>query len=248
MNFFSRLPLGSPDELPIFGTVYFIALVLALLGLYISNRYLPLLKDSKIEVYIRIAIAVYLIYTSININSYYIRNHDPWYIFIPEGTCGFAVGTSIVTLFTKSKLFFKITFFWGWGAFFALFAPNIIEGPRFYYFYQFYLRHMLIIITALYMMRVFDYKIFRSDYKIYVLITLPMALLGLLADYIIHDPSTVNIMYMMVPAIWGTPLDLLYNIHPLFYSSCWVAIAFLFGYGYGLPFYQKDDQTEIAYS
>ncbi len=239
MAFFDRIPIGGNDEYVIFSTAYFITIISVIIILFLSFRYMSYFKGKKYEKYIRIIWAIYMLYTTYNIDTFYYQNNLPWYAYIPEGTCGFAILIGAYTLITKNKFTFKLLFFWGWGAFIALFAPTILEGPRYYFFYQFQLRHLSIVLVCVYMMKVFDYKILRNDYKIYVYVTLPMAIFGLIINYIINDPENLNILYMMKPAITNTPLDWFYNVHPLFYSFVWVLIAFLFGYLYGLPFYNK---------
>lgn len=239
MDFFTRIPLDGSDEFQLFSLTYFIALFIALLLLYLSYRYLHKLKNTRIEPIIRYLLAFYMLYTTFNIYQYFYVNHMPWIVYVPDGMCNFAIFIGAFVLVTKNRKAFVVLFFWGWGAFIALFAPNILEGPSHYFFYQFYLRHLLIIISAFYMMHVHDYKIHIQDYRIYVYVTLPAALLGLGIGYLINDPVYANLFYMLRPAVEGTPLDALYNIHPLFYTFVWVVIAFIFGFLYGLPFYER---------
>ncbi|MFW5889367.1 MAG: hypothetical protein ACOCUD_03200 [Bacillota bacterium] len=240
MQFFDRIPLDGSDEYAIFSETYFIALIVSLGVLYFVYRYLPILKNRSWEKYIRIIIAVFIIYTSFNIYSFFFKNNLPWYRYIPEGTCGFSAILVAIMLLTKNKFIYKLLLFWSWGAFLALFAPNIKEGPNYYYFYQFYLRHILIVVSVFYMMRVFNYKIIKSDYRLYVYITLPLALIGLMINYLVYDPYNLNILFMMKPAISNTPLDLIYQIHPLLYSFVWIWIAVILGYLYALPFYSSE--------
>jgi hypothetical integral membrane protein (TIGR02206 family) len=244
MDFFNRIPINGADEYHLFTLTYFVALIVALILLWVAYSLLPKLKNFKYEKYIRYIIALYLLYTTINIDTFFWQNNLPWYAYIPEGTCGFGVLLAIYVLITKNRKAFVLLFFWGWGAFLALFAPNIKEGPNYYFFYQFYLRHMLLLISAFYMMRVFDYKIFKSDYWIYVYVTLPLSLFALGVRYAVGDNAYGNIFFMMRPAISNTPLDFFYQIHPLFYTFIWVIIAFIFGYLYGLPAYQDNILNE----
>ncbi|MFW6272897.1 MAG: hypothetical protein ACOC2U_03865 [bacterium] len=248
MRFFDRIPLDGSDEYAIFSGTYFMALIISLWALYFIYRYLPLLKTRPWERYLRIIMAAYIIYTSFNIYHFYYQNNLPWYRYIPEGTCGFSAILLAIMLLTKNKFIFKLLLFWSWGALLALFAPNIKEGPNYYFFYQFYLRHMLILIGVFYMMRVFDYKIRKSDYSIYVYITLPLSLVGLMINYLVNAPNNLNIFFMMKPAISNTGLDIIYQIHPLFYSFVWIWIAVIFGYLYALPFYApKQEVFKIAF-
>ncbi len=241
MNFFDRIPLGGEDQFKLFSLSYFIALAITMASIVVIFILLPKLKNKSYEPVIRWIIALYMLYTTININTFTYLNNLPWYAYIPAGTCGFAIFTGAYALMTKSRLAFKITFFWGWGAFLAIFAPNILEGPGYYFFYQYYLRHLSILVAAMYMYRVFDYQVFKKDYQIYVYITLPLAIVGLVFNYVVNDPEHANVLYMLRPAISGTPLDWFYNIHPLFYSFIWVLIAIVVGYLYYLPFVFKEE-------
>jgi len=244
MDFFSRLPIDAADEFPLFNTTYFIGLAASLLILLGCYLFLPQLRGKRAEIIIRYTLAVYLLLTMFEINLFFYQNNLPWYAYIPEGICGISVVLASYVLFTKSRKAFIILFFWGWGAFIAIFIPNINEGPDHYYFYQFYLRHLLIVITPIYMMRVFDYRIHHKDYLLYVSVTFPLALLSLALGYIIDAPLYSNYLYMMKPVISGTPLDWFYNIHPLFYTAIWVLIAFVFGYLYGLPFFINSNKKK----
>jgi len=230
-----------------FSTAYFIGVFVSAVILVICYLYFPKLKNQVYEKYIRYFMGIYLLVTVFEVNLFFYQNNLPWYAYIPEGLCGISVLLAIYVLFTKSKTGFIILFFWGWGAFLALFAPNINEGPNRYYFYQFYLRHLLIVIASMYMMRVFDYKIFQKDYRTYIYVTLPLALASLGLGYMINATEYSNYLYIVKPVISGTPLDLFYDVHPLFYTAIWILIAFIFGFLYGLPFYQKEyKKSEIA--
>jgi len=244
MNFFNRIPINGADEYLLFTPTYFVALIVALILLWAVYLLLPKLKKFKYEKYIRYIFATYILYTTINIYTFFWKNNLPWYAYIPEGTCGFGIFLAAYVLITKNRKAFVFLFFWGWGAVIALFAPNIKEGPNYYFFYQFYLRHMLLLISAFYMIRVFNYKIFKADYWIYVFVTLPLSLIGLGVSYIIGDNTYGNIFFMMKPAVSNTPLDFFYQIHPLFYTFIWVIIAFVFGYLYGLTSYQDSNSNK----
>ncbi len=237
MDFFSRIPLGGADEYLLFTPTYFIAMIISLSLLTAGYILIPKVRNWKHEKYIRYFMVAYMIFTTINIWSFYMQNDLPWYAYIPVGTCGFSIFLAAYVLITKNRTAFVVLFFWGWGGFLAIFAPNILEGPDHYFFYQFYLRHILIVFSAIYMMRVFDYKVFRRDYMIYVCVTLPAALVGLGISYLINDPEYANVFFMMRPAVENTPLDFFYNIHPLVYTGFWILVAFLFGFLYGLPFF-----------
>lgn len=243
-SFFSRIPLDGPDEFELFSAPYFVALALILLFIILTYHYLPHLKGKRYEPVVRYSIIGYLILSSIYKQWFFFVSSVPWYVHLPEATCGLAILTATITLITKNRISFVLTFFWGWGAFTALFAPNILEGPNYYYFYQFYLRHALIVIAAFYMIRVFDFTILKRDFYTYFVVTLSLAILGLITSLIINDPDNLNMYYMLEPAVNNPFLDWIWNIsHPL-YIIFWIGVASLLGYLYGIPFYQR--QTEVS--
>ena len=116
----------------------------------------------------------------------------------------------------------------------------MLEGPTKYYFYQFYLRHFLIVLSSFYMIKVFDKKIFKSDYKTYVSITLPIALIGLFLSLLINDLDNLNMMYMTEPPVKNIILDYVYSFGHAIYAFFWITVALLLGYLWQLPFYKRN--------
>ena len=182
--------------------------------------------------------ATFMILTSVYIILYKFDMNYAWYRFIPEGTCAYGSLLGAYTLITKNKKTFLLNFFYGWGAFTSIFAPNMAEGITRYYFYQFHLRHIFIVISAFYMMKVFDYKVYKKDFKLYLYITLPLAFFALALSSIINKPDIFNMMYMLQPAVNNTALDHVYNLGRTVYVIVWLAIGISFGYIYGIPFYK----------
>jgi len=244
MNFFERLPLDAPKEFEILSFAHGVALFAMLVLIVISYIYLPKLKNKSYEPWVRYGIIAYLILSSVYKQWFLFASDVPWYVHLPEATCGLAILSGTLSLLTKNRILFLLTFFWGWGAFTALFAPNILEGPDRYYFYQYYIRHALIVIAALYMIRVYDCKVHKKDFWIYFGITLPLALLGMGFSYLIDDPENLNMFYMLQPAVNNPFLDGIHQASHLLYVIFWLSIASLFGYLYGLPFYTPKEKKE----
>lgn len=239
LSFFSRIPLNGTSEFELFTVPYYIAVFVSLFSLVIIYRYLPKLKDKSYEPYIRYSIIVYLILSSIYKQAFFFYSNVPWYAHLPEATCGFSIILGTITLITKNRFTFVLTFFWGWGAFTALLAPNLLEGPNYYYFYQFFIRHLLIVVSAIYMIRVFDYKITLYDFRTYVVVTSIMVFIGYIASIMIDDPEHFNMFYTLHPAVNNPFLDGILRISHSLYLAVWICIGILFGFLYGLPFYTK---------
>jgi hypothetical integral membrane protein (TIGR02206 family) len=244
LNFFGRIPLDGVSEFELFTIPYFIAVFLSLVSLGIIYYYLPRLKGKAYEPYIRYTIIIYLIFSSLYKQAFFYYSNVPWYMHLPEATCGFSIILGTITLMTKNRFTFVLTFFWGWGAFTALLAPNLLEGPNYYYFYQFFIRHLLIVVSAVYMIRVFDYKITLKDFRTYVVVTSIMVFFGYIASIIINDPEHFNMFYTLHPAVNNPFLDGILDISHTLYLAVWIIIGILFGYIYGLPFYSKDQSSK----
>ena len=239
VDFIYRVNENGVSELSVFSIEHIIAIIVSLLIMVLFYLYSPKLKGNKIEPIIRYTLATYMVLTSLYLLLYRIDMNYPWYRFIPEGTCAYGTLLGAFTLITKNRKTFILAFFYGWGGFASIFFPNIAEGITRYYFYQFYLRHIFIVLSALYMIRVFDYKIFKKDYKLYFIVTLPLAFMALGISTVVNKPDEFNMLYMMQPAVSGTPLDAVYDIHHIVYIIVWLAIGISFAYIYGIPFYSK---------
>lgn len=243
-GFFKRVTETSVSEFPLFTVQHFIVILISLAIIYLSYRYAYLLRNNKHEKKVRFSIAIVLFSTSLYIIIYAIINNLPWYKYIPEATCGWAALLGTYTLITKNRFAFILTFFYGWGALSTIFAPNLLEGITRLYFYQFYIRHIIIVIVPLYMMRVFDFKIFKRDNLIYIFVTLPASLIGWILSYLINNPEEANFFYMLRPAVNNTLLDIFYNISPILYTFIWLIVAIVFGFVYGTPFYERKNTTK----
>lgn len=240
VEFIYRVGNSDLKEFHLFSLEHIIAILLSLLIIIHFFMFSPKLKEKKYEPYIRYSLATFMILTSVYIILYKIDMNYPWYRYIPEGTCAYGSLLGAYTLITKNKTTFILNFFYGWGAFTTIFFPNIAEGFTRWYFYQFYLRHILIVVSALYMMKVFDFKVYKKDFRLYLYITLPLSFIALGIGKIINKPNEFNMLYMLQPAVNNTPLDLVYNVNYVLYVIVWLIIGISFGYIYGIPFYSDN--------
>ena len=242
-DFFERIPYNGEAEFQLM-TLTHLLTVIVCVGLIVGFYFLtPKIKQMKKEWIIRYSFALFMLLSQITIFKYNYDNNYEWYMYLPEATCGWAIYFGAFSLITKNRTLFVLTFFWGWGAISTILFANILEGPTRYNFYQFFLRHVLILVSTIYMFKVFDYKLFKKDFKTHVLWTLPMAIIGGIISAIVNVPEKLNMFYMLKPAT-NTPIfDLIRDYNYIIYVILWLGTATLFGYLYGLPLYKKEKTT-----
>ena len=243
--FFVRLSDESTSEFQMFSLTHIITFVIIMTFLALLFGYGHRLKSLKYEKFIRFFFGGYLIYTNINLWIYSYNLGQEWYHYLPIATCGYATLSGGLALITKNKVLFKLTFFWGFGAMLSLLGPTIMEGPGRYNFYQFFFRHTGIIASAFYMMKVYNYKIIKEDWKLFFYVTISLTLVMTIINLIINQPGELNMFYTMQPAVIGTPLRDLQDVSRWYYITFWVPFAALLGFLYGLPFYQKKELFKI---
>jgi len=241
MTFFQRIPDGSTPQFQMFSMTHFITLVIASIIIYLVYKYSYILRTWKHEKILRYIFGIMMIYTNVNLWTYSYSLGQAWYHYLPIATCGYATFFGGLTLLTKNKVLFKLTFFWGFGAVLSLLGPTLLEGPLKYNFYQFFFRHIGAIAIPFYMMKVFDYKIERSDWKLFFYVTISLTFVSTIINLAINKPDELNMFYTMQPAITGTPLNDLYEVSRWYYLAFWLPFAAWLGHLYGLPFYQKKE-------
>ncbi len=239
MSFFMRLSAESTPQFHMFSVTHFITIFISIAIIYLVYNYSYKLKDWKYEKLLRYLFGVMMIYTNINLWQYSYSLGQEWYHYLPLATCGYATFFGGLTLLTKNKTIFKLTFFWGFGAVLSLLGPTILEGPQKYNFYQFFFRHLGIIVIPIYMMKAHNYKIRREDWKLFFYVTISLTFVSTIINLAVNKPDELNMFYTMHPAISGTPLNALYEVSRWYYVAFWLPFAASLGYLYGLPFYQK---------
>ncbi len=240
-TFFKRLPLESTPQFHMFSMTHFITLIVSIAIIYTVYKYSGKLKEWKYEKILRYTLGIMMIYTNVNLWQYSYYLGQEWYHYLPIATCGYATFFGGLTLLTKNKVLFKLTFFWGFGAVLSLLGPTMLEGPLKYHYYQFFFRHIGIIVIPFYMMNVYDYKIVREDWKLFFYVTISLTFGSTIINLIVNKPDELNMFYTMQPVITGTPLNTLYEVSRWVYVAFWIPFAALLGYLYGLPFYQKKE-------
>ena len=99
---------------------------------------------------------------------------NPWQRGLPLHMCDFSAYSILAYLFTKIRIFFVFSFFWGiLGAGFALLTPDVIYGFPYFEYIQSHIGHSFILIGVSYALQVDGQKIIRSDpFRILAITTL----------------------------------------------------------------------------
>lgn len=242
-DFFYRLPLGSEPEFSLLTFEHFFTVFIC--GIIIYGFYLisPKLMKWKHEPTLRYVFAILILLTQVVVFYYQYSDYNIWYMYFPIATCGWGIIFGAISLLTKNRIFTVLTFFYGWGAISTIAFPNLLEGPLRYNFYQFFFRHVMILISTIYMFRVHHFKLYKKDFLIYVYVTLPMALLGGVLSWVVNKPDTLNMFYMMKPANNTPVFDVIREYNYVIYVVLWLLFSIVIGYIYGLPFYQKNNKA-----
>ena len=239
INFFERIPPGGIAEFNKFSITHLITIVVVILFATCLIFLLKKIKQGNIEKIVRYSIGSIMLLSNITIYLYAYNHNLSWYHFIPEATCGWAIYFGAIAMFTKSRTMFVLTLYWGYGAILTMIGPNVLEGPLRYNFYNYQLRHILIVIVPIYMIIVHDFKLYKKDFKIYFFVTIIMVLIGGFVSNVVNDPDSFNMFYMMKPGMDGTPLSWIYDINYYLYIIVWLSFAAFLGYIYGLLFIKR---------
>ncbi len=239
ISFFKRIPPGGIAEFNKFTITHFVTVVLVVITILFSVKLFRKIKHGKTERVVRYSIAIIMLLSNVTIYLYAYNYNLAWYHYLPEATCGWAIYFGALAMFTKNRLFFVLTLYWGYGAILTMIGPNVLEGPLRYNFYQFQIRHILIVLVPLYLMIVHGFTLEKRDFKTYFIVTLTMVLIGGVISNIVNKPDSLNMFFMMKPGMDGTPLSWMYDINYYLYVVVWLGFASVLGYGYGLLFIKK---------
>ena len=193
--FFQRISAESTPQFYMFSLTHFIVIFISVIISYLIFKYSSKMKGWKYEKTLRYIFGTMMIYTNINLWIYSFNLGEPWYKYLPIATCGYATFFGGLTLITKNKVIFKLTLFWGFGAVLSLLGPTILEGPQRYNFYQFFFRHLGIVVIPIYMIKVHDYKITSEDWKLFFYVTISLTIVSTIINLAINKPDDLNMFY-----------------------------------------------------
>ena len=192
VNFFNDGFFGYSNEQDFFmGSIWHILpIILMIIAIMLIYKYRKQIRNYKYESRVRyiLAFVMLLVEMSFFWRLLYVGTegvYDTLLTYLPIQMCQWGLIISVFTIISKNRKLFSISYFITLlFASIALLYPLVIlkTGPRYYRYYQFWLEHILPIISVFYLIFVHDMK---PDYKgIYrtFLVTIPLALAAMVAN------------------------------------------------------------------
>ena len=192
VHFFSDGFFGYSKEKDFFmGSFWHILpIVLMIIVIILIYKYRKQIREYKYETRIRYILSFIMLIVEM---SYFWRllyvgsegKYDTMMGYLPIQMCQWGLIICVFTVISKNKKLFSINYFITLlFASIAIFDPLVIEktGPGYYRYYQFWLEHILPIISIFYLMFVHNMKPeYSGIYKTFI-VTLPLAALAIVAN------------------------------------------------------------------
>lgn len=192
VNFYSKGFFGYSKEQDFFiGSIWhFIPIILMIVAIILIYKYRKQLKKYKYESTIRYVLAFVMLIVEM---SYFWRllyvgsqgKYPDMMLFLPIQMCQWGLILTIFTLTSKNKKLFSFNFYITLlFATIALIYPKVIlyTGPTYYRYYQFWLEHILPIISIFYLMFVHKLKPdYKGIFRTYIAVT-PLVIVSVIAN------------------------------------------------------------------
>ena len=179
-------------------------------------------------------IGTILIFRAIGIH-FYLDYLETWKIesSLPLHLCGLSSILSGLVLFWRKQLLYECLYFWGLaGAFHALLSPEFTNGTQGLLYYEYFLSHGGILLSALYLTIVLGMQPRQQSWlKIFLYTQLILPIIGL-----INIILNANYMYLCIKPIANNPL--LFGEWPWYFLGIEIA-AFIHFFIIYLPFSYK---------
>ncbi|RIW38502.1 TIGR02206 family membrane protein [Bacillus salacetis] len=163
---------------------------------------------------------------------YYINGRWDLSINLPFQLCSLSLYLCTIMLLTRNYRIFEVTFFVSMtGAFVAILTPELFFGYPHFRFFQFFIAHIAIVLSCLYMVWIEGYKPhFTSVFK-------SLAALNIIAFFVflVNIAIGANYMFLLHKPVNASPIDFL-GPYPWYIFSL-EAVAFLLFSLLYLPFY-----------
>lgn len=192
VDFFSDGFFGYSKEQDFFmGSIWHILpIILMIIAIILIYKYREKIRNYKYESRIRYILAFVMLIVEMSFfwRLLYVGTegvYNTLLTYLPIQMCQWGLIISVFTIISKSKKLFSISYFITLlFASIALLYPMVIlkTGPRYYRYYQFWLEHILPIISVFYLIFVHN---MNPDYKgIYrtFLVTIPLASVAIIAN------------------------------------------------------------------
>ena len=177
---------------------------LIITGIIILLLYIGKRLDSEKRILLAKIIGSVLIFRTVGVHFYW-HHLGIWTIesSLPLHLCGLSAILSGVVIFWRKQLAYECLYFWGLpGAFHALLTPEFTHGTYGLLFFEYYLSHGGIILSALYLTLLLDMKPRKISWlKIFLISQLLIPIIG-----IINWTLNANYMYICLKPIANNPL------------------------------------------
>lgn len=206
-SFFSQT--DAPDFIP-FSTAHFIwvaVLIILILGLFWGRTYIR--HHRFLRFGIRYGLVLVLLLNELALNIWYVVWGE-WTVSrsLPLELCTISLLLSIVMLCNRSRMLYSILYFAGiCGALQAIVTPSLDYGFPHFRFYEFFIAHIAIILSPLYMTWVEQYRpSWRSIGWTMLYLNVLALLVGIVnlalgSNYMFlqHKPNTPSVLDMFGP-------------------------------------------------
>ncbi|MGF7046739.1 putative integral membrane protein (TIGR02206 family) [Paenibacillus sp. DS2015] len=212
--FHSFFDYGHTARFQMFSMVHWFVVsifITLLVLLFVSKRFIK--RSPRVKAVIRWSIVIILIMSEVTLNLWYL-GQGIWNMknSLPLELCSISLLLAIAMLLTRNRLLYQIVFFAGIaGAVQALLTPSLDYSYPHFRFIQFFVAHIAIIVAALYMTWIENYK---PTWKSIGITMIALNILALLVGVINYFTGS-NYMFLMHKPSSSSILDLL-GPHPYY--------------------------------
>lgn len=173
VDYFSKLYNGDPFQ--VYSLSHLIVLGIMFLLSLMMYKFSHSIKETYLRYVLRYGLAIILIMTELTLHIwyFYLGTWDPTYS-LPFQLCSVSLFLCIVMLFTKNYFLYEITYFTALGgAGQAMLTPELFYPFPHYRFFHFFIAHIVIILSPLYMTWIESYRpTIKSVWKTFAFINI----------------------------------------------------------------------------
>jgi hypothetical integral membrane protein (TIGR02206 family) len=191
------------------------------------------IRKSKYERFFRYSLAFFMISLEVGYHIWQAVN-GTWTLIhnLPFDLCTITMYLAAITIVTKNRTLFNISFFWAFGGILSVLFPEIPYGPDRYRYFHFFLIHMTFIWAFIYMIFVYDYRPTLKQFFISCGLLFIISVGFMLPfDLLVKE----NFMFMVNPG--GTPLYLIHSYGAFIYTVGVIGIMLIIALSWYLPIY-----------
>lgn len=169
---------------------HILPIALMILAIILIYKYREKIKNYKYETSVRYILAFVMMIVEMSFfwRLLYVGNQgegDTMLTYLPLQMCQWGLLIGIFTIISKNKKLFSINYYMTLlFASIALIYPLVIKnaGPRYFRYYQFWLEHILPIISVFYLMFVHDMKPEKKGILYTFMVIWPLTILAMIAN------------------------------------------------------------------